>query len=214
MNIHQLSVRYVPEQDRILLSVNTTDGQELELWLTRRMCLALWPRLNLLVVDHFAVPANAASDGCVDLTALDANTRKVLTQARSQELLRSADFKTPYRSGSSTRPLGDKPLLATEITMTTQAAAPGMGQQADIQFKEQIAQESCSRGVQLALQPQLIFSLMQMLRQAMEHAQWLDAEALSTGLIPNTNPRAAMAAPNTTTDAVGFDDLERPRYLN
>ena len=58
MNIHQLSVRYLPEQNRILLSVNTTDGQELDLWLTRRMVLAMSPQLNRIAMDHFAVPAD------------------------------------------------------------------------------------------------------------------------------------------------------------
>ena len=36
MNIHQLSVTYLPEQDRILARVNTTAGEEMRLWLTRR----------------------------------------------------------------------------------------------------------------------------------------------------------------------------------
>ena len=35
MQIHQLSVSYQAEQDRLLLRVSSTDGQEMRLWLTR-----------------------------------------------------------------------------------------------------------------------------------------------------------------------------------
>jgi len=198
MNIHQLSVRYLPEQDRILLSVNTTDGQELDLWLTRRMCLALWPQLNRMTIDHFAVPADAKSDGFVDLTALDVNTRKVLADFRRQELLQSADFKTPYRANSGPRPLGHAPLLATEITMT-----PSTGQQVAIDFKEQLDPAGSSRSVQLALQAQLVFSLVQMLAQALEHTQWLNpVDAVGLPVLPNP------------VDEPILPDQDRPRYLN
>lgn len=198
MNIHQLSVRYLPEQDRILLSVNTTDGQELDLWLTRRMCLALWPQLNRMTIDHFAVPADAKSDGFVDLTALDVNTRKVLADFRRQELLQSADFKTPYRANSGPRPLGHAPLLATEITMT-----PSTGQQVAIDFKEQLDPAGSSRSVQLALQAQLVFSLVQMLAQALEHTQWLSpVDAVGLPVLPSP------------VDEPILPDQDRPRYLN
>lgn len=195
MNIHQLSLRYLPEQDRILLSVNTTDGQELDLWLTRRMCLALGPQLNRMTIDHFAVPANAKSDGCVDLAALDFSARKVLVNFRREELLQHADFKTPYRANTGSRPLGHTPLLATEISMT-----PSTDQQVVIDFKEQIDAAGSSRAVQLALQPQLVFSLVQMLDQALKHTQWL-----STG--------DATGLPGPADDTI-LPDPDQPRYLN
>ena len=207
MNIHQLSVRYLPEQDRILLSVNTTDGQELDLWLTRRMCLALWPQLNRMTVEHFAVPANAKSDGFVDLAALDVQTRRALADFRRQDLLQSADFKTPYRASAGPRPLGQVPLLATEITMT-----PSTGQQVAIDFKEQLDPAVSNRAVQLALQPQLVFSLVHMLGQALEHTQWLSPVEIAglPGLAVNSN---ATVATDTTDEAI-LPGQDRPRYLN
>ena len=207
MNIHQLSVRYLPEQDRILLSVNTTDGQELDLWLTRRITLGLWPQLNRITTEHFAVPANAKSDGFVDLNALDVQTRKALADSRRQELLQSADFKTPYRAGTSQRPLGQTPLLATEITMT-----PTTGQQVAIDFKEQLGPAGSSRAVQLALQPQLVFSLVHMLGQALEHTQWLSPVEIAALSGMAASSESALAA-DTTNDAI-LADLGRPRYLN
>ena len=192
MNIHQLSVRYLPEQDRILLSVNTTDDQAFDLWLTRRICLALLPQLTRMVVDHFAAPAATQGDGLVDLTALDANARKVLTDFRGQEWLQNADFKTPYRATTGTHPLGHMPLLATEITMK-----PGTDQQVSIHFQEQLDPNSTSRAVQMALHTPLVFSLMHMLGQALEHSQWVSP--VDTANLPRV--------PSLT-------DQDRPRYLN
>jgi hypothetical protein len=207
MNIHQLSVRYLPEQDRILLSVNTAEGQELSLWLTRRMCLVLWPQLDRMTVDHFAVPSDAVSDGSVDLGALDANTRKVLTDFRRQELIQKADFKTPYRASFGPRPLGQTPLLATEITMT-----PQTGQQVIIDFKEQIDPSGSSRAVQLSLQPALVFSLVHMLGQALGHTEWLSP--VDTSSLPGLTAGNQPTVPTETTDDGILPELGRPRYLN
>lgn len=210
MNIHQLSVRYLPEQDRILLSVNTTDGQELDLWLTRRMCLALWPQLNRMTIDHFAVPADAKSDGFVDLTALDVNTRKVLADFRRQELLHNADFKTPYRSNTGPRPLGHTPLLATEINMT-----PDADQQISINFKEQLDPSGSCRTLQLALQAQMVFSLVQMLGQAMEHTQWLNpVDVASLQGLPSPADGGDVPALTDPSDDTMLPGQDRPRYLN
>ena len=46
MNIHQLSVTFVNEQDRLLVRVNSTDGEELRVWFTRRLMRDLLPLLT------------------------------------------------------------------------------------------------------------------------------------------------------------------------
>ena len=210
MNIHQLSVRYVPEQDRILLSVNTTDGQELDLWLTRRMVLAMWPQLNRMAMDHFAVPADAKTDGFVDLSALDTGTRQVLADTRRQELLQNADFKTPYRATAKTRPMGASPLLPVEITLK-----PLDAQQVEVHFKEQPGTAGSGRGLQLALQAQLVFSLVHMLSQSMEHTGWFSAAPTGLGHWQGPSlaggPLPSLAEPADESISSGDD---RPRYLN
>ena len=52
MKIHQLSVNYLAEQDRILMRVNTAASEEMRLWLTRRLMLGLWPLLTKLLTKH------------------------------------------------------------------------------------------------------------------------------------------------------------------
>lgn len=53
MNIHQLSIIYVVEEDRLLMRINGKDGGgELRAWLTRRLALALLPVLNHTTVEQ------------------------------------------------------------------------------------------------------------------------------------------------------------------
>ena len=52
MKIHQLSVTYLAEQDRILVRINTTAAKEMRLWLTRRLTVGLWPLLSKLLTQH------------------------------------------------------------------------------------------------------------------------------------------------------------------
>ena len=194
MNIHQLSVRYNQEQDRILLSVNTTASEELQLWLTRRLTLKLWPVLNQLVIDQFAIPADAKSDGYVNLAALDAHTKRMLADLRKQESLQNADFQTPYRSDAAIRPLGDAPLLVTEVKL----AVTDKGQ-LRLNFREQLG-DAEPRGCQMDLATELVFGLLQLLGQALEQSQW-QASAAPTPPATEDNLDPDMVAP-------------RPNYLN
>ena len=140
MNIHQLSLRYQPQQDRILLSLNTTAGQTLDIWLTRRLTFALWPQLNHMVITHFAIPADAKSDGTVDLAAMDMHTRTLLTDFRRLETVEKMDFKTPFQEDQHEHLTGPAPLLATEITLS-----PQPGQKMQVQLKEQLTPGAADR---------------------------------------------------------------------
>ncbi|OGB04210.1 MAG: hypothetical protein A3E79_13800 [Burkholderiales bacterium RIFCSPHIGHO2_12_FULL_61_11] len=51
MNIHQVSVSYVQEQDRLLIWINGKEGRELRAWLTGRLALALLRVLNKTTSD-------------------------------------------------------------------------------------------------------------------------------------------------------------------
>jgi len=51
MDIHQLSVSYAREHDRILVRINTTAGEELRLWLTQRLLRSLLPHLGKAAAD-------------------------------------------------------------------------------------------------------------------------------------------------------------------
>ncbi|OYU32980.1 MAG: hypothetical protein CFE39_00600 [Comamonadaceae bacterium PBBC2] len=183
MNIHQLSVRYQHEQDRILMSLNTADGHEMQIWLTRRIILGLWPLLNRLAIDHFAVPADAKSDGFVDLKALDHKTRTMLADMRRQEVLQTLDFQTPYKSGTGSKPLGDTPLLLTEINLS-----PLKNGALHLRFHEKLEGVTPARSFEMQIPPEIIFSLLQLLGMAVQQSQWSmagDAPVLENEVEPS-----------------------------
>jgi hypothetical protein len=94
MKIHQLSVNYVIEQDRILVQANTLAGEVLSAWLTRRLSANLHPRMVQLATDV------EMKDG--QLSAPDEVSRKIVMDFKKQEALLQGDFKTPFSQKAST----------------------------------------------------------------------------------------------------------------
>lgn len=45
-HLHQMTVKYVPQEDRLLLRVATSEKTEYRMWLTRRFVAVLWPALG------------------------------------------------------------------------------------------------------------------------------------------------------------------------
>lgn len=191
MNIHQLSVTYLAQQDRILLRVNTTASEEMRLWLTRRLMLGLWPLLSRLLTDHLLKLEAAGS-------ALDASgqeLRRMLSEFRKEEFLQHADFDTPYQDKASL-PLGEEPLLVTDVD-----AAPLPGGRLRLAFNERPAQAGDKqRSFQMDMEPKLMQGLMHLLEQALGHSQW----------------REPFVPPVSVEDGGSTDeaDAARPRYLN
>ncbi len=60
------------------MCINTTSGEEVQMWLTRRMTAQLLPLINRVVIDRFAIPEDAKTDGCVDLAAMGPKAREML----------------------------------------------------------------------------------------------------------------------------------------
>ncbi|MBC5766144.1 hypothetical protein [Ramlibacter albus] len=193
MHIHQLSVTYLPEQDRILMRINTTDGEEMRIWLTRRLMVGLWPLLSRMLTDHLLKldSAGAAID------TADEELKKMLADFRKEEFLRQADFDTPYKEAQETRlPLGEEPLLVTDVDATPLPAGP-----LRLAFNERPASGSAPRSFQMEMEPKLMQGLMHLLEQALTQSGWRDP---------------FMAAP-VHEEAAADEDASgsrRPRYLN
>ena len=60
MNIHQVSVSYVMEQDRLLIRINGKEGGEMRAWMTRRLALGLLPVLGQTTTEQISKVAAAA----------------------------------------------------------------------------------------------------------------------------------------------------------
>ena len=200
MDIRQLSVRYHTDQDRILVCINTTAGEEVQMWLTRRMAMRLWPLINRVVMDHFAIPQDAKTDGFVDLAAMGPKAREMLADMRQQEAVAACDFTTPYQRRQANRPLGDIPLLVTEVNLT-----PKENGQMQMNFKEALQEPLSNRSFQLDMAADLVFGVINLLKQALQQSEWDMGQAL-------------VAAPIMIDEMVDEIDMSpgasRPTYLN
>ena len=190
MNVHQLSIAYVPEQDRILARVNTKEGQELRFWITRRLTLGLTPLLDRAVTDHVARQGGPATS---HVAAMDDLSKKAMAQFQRTETLKSSDFATPYKTPAASVPVFEHPLLVTEINV-----APLPNGQLRLTFSEKLSGSKEPRSFQMALSDQLIHAFVHLLERAIQQSQWRDAIQAA----PATPPADPSRGPN------------KPQYLN
>ncbi len=196
MNIHQLSVTYLQEQDRILARINTTQGAELRLWLTRRLTLGLSPLLAKIVAQHIAKQEAITSPHISPTTAADTLTQQMLVEFKKAESLEKADFTTPFKDAPAQLPLGAEPLLVTEVNVT-----PLPNGQLQMVFNEKLPDVPQPRGFQIALEANLIHGFVHLLDKALAASQWAEGAQLAA-------PHALGSLPGE--DAAG----SKPRYLN
>jgi hypothetical protein len=197
MNIHQLSVNYLQEHDRILARINTTDGAELRLWFTRRLTLGLAPMLTKIVAEHVAKQEAFNSSHISPTAAADEQTKQMLAEFKKEESLQNADFKTPYKDQPAELPLGADPLLVTEVNIK-----PLANGQLQLIFSENLPNVTTPRGFQIALEANLIHGFVHLLDKALKTSQW----ALGS----------SMSAPETIDKLPGEPSggNEKPKYLN
>lgn len=192
MQIHQLSLSYLAEQDRILVRVKSSSSEEIRLWLTRRLMLGLWPLLTKLLTSHL-LKLEAAGRS---LDGADESLRKMLADFRKEEFLRDADFDTPFDEAEAQLPLGAEPLLITDVDATPLADG-----RLRLSFNERLPQPQEPRSFQVDLQPALMQGLMHLLEQALARAQW-------------SEPFAAPVPSESGNLLDSHEALRRPRYLN
>jgi hypothetical protein len=191
MKIHQLSVAYLAQHDRILVRVNTTAAHEMRLWLTRRLMLGVWPLLSKLFTTHLLKLEAAGSS----LETADEGLRRMLTDFRKQEFLKHADFDTPYRESQAQQPLGEEPLLVTDVD-----ASPLPNGRLQLSFHERSHGPVKPRSFQMEMEPKLMQGR-HLLEQAVALSQW--SEAFGAG------PALEDCAVEQDTPAV-----RKPQYLN
>ncbi len=184
------------------MRVRTNTDEEMALWFTRRLCSHLWPLLHRVTTDLFAVPPNAVSDGGVDLDHISLESRQMLVDMQRQQALQNADFSAPYQGGEKNkRPLGEAPLLVTEINITPHPHATSGHMQLQIHFREVLEDNPQTRGFEMVLAADFMFNIMHLLENAIKQSDW--------GLNTSTTYHA-----DDESDFELSDDGKRPMYLN
>ncbi len=164
MHVHQLSITYLPEQDRILIRVNTSENRELQCWFTRRLTLGLAPLLERMVTETAAASRGPAT---THLANADPTAKKAVADFNRSETIRGADFSTPYRVAEATAPLFDSPLLITEVN-TAQLG----GGKLRLNCIEKLSGTPLARKFELALSDNLTHAFMHLLERAVVASQW------------------------------------------
>lgn len=158
--LRQISATYVPEEDRILLRLNTSTHTEYRFWVTRRYLTLFW-RVGLRILDRFSGPA-AAGRGAE------------LAHLTHVEMTRRADTKTPYEEGREF-PLGEAPLLLARITHLPRPL-PHQGLRLE---------PAHGQGIDINVDERLTHILLRLLRDAATRAEWgLDLSVAATSDTP------------------------------
>lgn len=208
MNIHQVSVSYVLEQDRLLIRINGREGGELRAWLTRRLALGLMPVLNKTAGEQMARVAGAGASAA----SLEDKRQQMVTAFEKEASLRKGDFETPYQAQSSAPvdvPVGPEPLLLTEVKITQM----GNGQ-LRLQMFEKFPGQETGRNFQVMMDAALSNGLLQLLHQGLQQSRWLEAPApLGAGAASDQAPASLPDAPDTEAAELSAD-AGKPKYLN
>lgn len=191
MKLDQVSARYVQEHDRILVRMNTASSDELRFWLTRRLCLRLWPNLNTVVAERVALTEGSRDPARAAAATADSATRQMLAEFQREETLRNTDFKTPFRDQPLQLPLGAEPLVVTEVGLTNLPDG-----RLQIHFREKLPGATAPRSFKVGLESRNLQAFMHLLEKALEKSGWLGEGAAST------TGGALLAAG------------EKPKYLN
>jgi hypothetical protein len=151
MNLSQIKLEFRADEDRLLLTVSTSDAKEVLVWLTRRCVRLLWPAL---------MQAASAATGIVQQGQPGA--REAVLGMRHEAAVAKSDFSQPYAQAARERPLGEEPMLAARLQ--TRALPDG-------RFVLGLLPQD-GTGIHLNLDEMLLHSFCKLLQATVDKAQW------------------------------------------
>ena len=181
MNIHQLSVSYTPSEDRLLLRINTTTQEEIQVWLTRRMTVNLMPHLPRIAAEQLALSAP------METPLLTEQDKSMFASFMQQEHIHQSDFSTPYQAGQ--RMLLEQPMVLTDLKMTPQPDGMTL-----VVLQERTGGDRPSRNLELRLKPHLIHGLLHLIQEIWPKTGWADAVRIEPTHLPETGMPAGPKA--------------------
>lgn len=172
--LSQFDAGYNSAQDRILLRITNTAGEEYRLWLTRRFCLSMLGDFKVKV-SAYRLPAERIKESAADnLVAVDSTGAATVMQADiQQELVASQqDFGQAFRPGERF-PLGEQGELVERVDLTPNGKGPGTHA---LGFKSVQGQD-----LTIAVTPELLNSIFEVIeRVTTQQADWgLETTAVS-----------------------------------
>ena len=197
MQIHQLNLKFDAEQDRLLVRINTKTGEEIRLWLSRRLTLGVLPLMRKLTAEQTAKSAALAAEQGTGFSARDPKIREILSEFNKDATLRTSDFVTPFKEAASTERSAVPALLVSTVAIT-----PLANLHLTVKFTgHSVAGAGPAdekRDVRMDLDERLMHGFMHLLETAFAASQWS---------VCTVSPLDAELAP-------GKEAVARPQYLN
>jgi len=147
VSIKQFNATYIRQEDRLLFRLNTAEGTEFRLWLTRLISMSLLSTIRQIIQKDLERKHNP-------------QVAQVIQEFQEEKIKKTANFKDPYVQASKL-PLGSDPILVLGFNL-----AHKEGQFA-INFKLH-----GDKNLNLNLPSQAIQSLSSLLEQMEIKAQW------------------------------------------
>ncbi|MBH9552651.1 hypothetical protein [Inhella gelatinilytica] len=154
MDIHQISVVYDRNEDRLLMRIRSRQNQLYPVWITRRLAIRLWPAFN----DSLAKISSAA---LASQATLHPEAREMLVESARAENLKKSDFKTPFDESNLEQPLGPLPLLAHEVQMQMQPGQLGFS-----------VLDAQGRKLGLQLAQSMVTAVRELMLKALRESEW------------------------------------------
>lgn len=165
MHIHQLSASYEAAQDRILLRINTHEGQVLQLWLTRRLLRQLFPKL--LAYERSITLRDLAASNPEKTQGHSQEAQEELLAIKRAAVLQGSDFATPFIQQAQAPEL--PALLVTQVIF-----ASTQPEQIGLHFEEILPSAQQTRGLQVNFNASVYVGLLSLLQQTVQLAEWDD----------------------------------------
>ncbi len=197
MRLHQLNFKFDPEQDRLLLRINTSTQLELRLWLTRRLTLGVLPLLRKLIADQVAKAEALEAASGNGVTVRDPKIREFLSEIKKDTILKTSDFETPFKEQANPAAAAvpaDDAVLVSEMALT-----PLANGHLKIKFTGKPIGLLEIRNVEIDLDERLMHGFLHLLEKSYAASEWA-----KTSVAPiDSDPPSDQAA-----------DAGRPQYLN
>ena len=150
MALHQIQIKYDQVEDRLLLRLSSTEGDEFRFWLTRRFVERLWGMLLTMLEWDEAVQQQ-----------FDQERRRNVLEIRHEGYAREGNFAKPFE-GAPRLPLGAAPVLVAKAN----GSKSGKGVHVLSLLPAQ------GQGIDLTLDQKLLHLFVRLLRESVEKAGW------------------------------------------
>lgn len=154
MQVQQLNMQYLPEADRVLFRIKTTNGEVMAFKLTRRFVRLLWPVIQDLIREDYVrrAPDKAQRPDVVE----------AMVDFERQSVMSRGDFRQPFAASHSTKfPLGERPILLSRIQVKKDGKVPVL-----------CLYPTNGAGVELPANQQMLHFFSTLLKQVVQKAEW------------------------------------------